>query len=81
MEEVARSGDLPIPPYLQDTHYKGAVKLGHGIGYKYPHDYENNYVEQQYLPDDLKDRRFYHPSSNGHEAEIRELFERIKKQQ
>ena len=81
MGEVARTGDKPIPGPLQDTHYKGASKLGRGIGYLYPHDYENNYVEQQYLPDDLKDCRFYHPSSNGHEAEIRELFERIKKQQ
>lgn len=79
MAEVGRSGDLPIPAPLQDTHYKGATKLGHGIGYLYPHDYENNYVEQQYMPDELKDRIFYHPSDNGHEAEIKELFERIKK--
>ena len=79
MEEVARSGDLPIPPYLQDTHYKGAVKLGHGIGYKYPHDYENNYVDEQYLPDEIKDMRFYNPSSNGYEKDITDLFNRIKK--
>ncbi len=79
MEEVARSGDLPIPPYLQDTHYKGAVKLGHGIGYKYPHDYENNYVDEQYLPDAIKDMKFYNPSSNGYEKDITDLFDRIKK--
>lgn len=78
-EEVSRSGDLPIPPALQDTHYKGAVKLGRGIGYKYPHEYENNYVEQQYLPDAIKDMKFYNPSDNGHEKEIKELFSRIKK--
>ncbi len=80
MAEVASTGDLPIPPYLQDTHYKGAVKLGKGVGYLYPHDFENNYVKQQYLPDELKDRKFYHPSDNGHEAEIKELFDRIKKE-
>ena len=78
-EEVERTGDLPIPPALQDTHYKGAVKLGRGLGYKYPHDFENNYVEQQYLPDAIKDRKFYHPSANGHEKEITDLFDRIKK--
>lgn len=79
MEEVARSGDLPIPPALQDTHYKGAAKLGRGQGYLYPHNYENNYVSQQYMPDKLKDTHFYHPSDNGHEAKIKELFKKIKK--
>lgn len=78
MEEVARSGDLPIPPYLQDTHYKGAEKLGRGIGYKYPHMYENNYVDEQYLPDAIKDAKFYNPSANGYEKDITELFDRIK---
>lgn len=50
MEEVRRSGNLPIPAHLQDAHYKGAAKLGRGTGYKYAHDYPNHYVEQQYLP-------------------------------
>lgn len=80
MEEVAQSGDLPIPAPLQDTHYKGAQKLGRGIGYLYPHDFENNYVKQQYLPDELVGRKFYNPSDNAHEAEIKELFRRIKKE-
>ncbi len=79
MDEVARSGDLPIPPYLQDTHYKGAEKLGHGIGYKYPHNYENNYVDEQYLPDAIKNMKFYNPSGNGYEKDITDLFDRIKK--
>ena len=78
MEEVARTGDLTIPAALQDTHYKGAAKLGRGQGYLYPHSFENNYVEQQYMPDAVKDRVFYHPSDNGHEKEIKELFTRIK---
>ncbi len=67
-----------IPPHLQDAHYKSAGKLGRGTGYKYAHDYENHYVEQQYLPDELVGRRFYIPSGNGYEKEIRKYFEKIK---
>lgn len=79
MAEVEHSGDLPIPPHLQDAHYKGAAKLGRGTGYLYPHIYENNYVNQQYMPDELTDTKFYHPSDNGNEARIQELFRKIKK--
>ena len=78
MSEVANSGDLSIPNALRDTHYKGAVKLGRGDGYLYPHEFENNYVKQQYLPDELVDRRFYNPTENGHEKEIKEYFKKIK---
>lgn len=53
------AGDLPIPSYLQDAHYKSAGKLGRGIGYLYPHDYPGGYVEQQYLPDKIKDVTIY----------------------
>ena len=60
MEEVERSGNLPIPPYLQDAHYHASAELGRGIGYKYPHDFPGNWVEQQYLPDAIKDAEFYH---------------------
>ncbi len=60
MDEVERSGNLPIPPYLQDAHYKASKELGRGVGYKYPHDYPGNWVEQQYLPDAIKDSEFYH---------------------
>ena len=58
-EEVRRSGNLPIPSHLQDAHYKGAAKLGHGTGYKYAHDYPNHYVEQQYLPYELTGKKYY----------------------
>ena len=71
MSEVERSGDLPIPPHLQDAHYKGAAKLGHGTRYLYPHEYKNNYVKQQYLPDGLTDRVFYKPTDIGYEAKIK----------
>ncbi|MGF7145241.1 putative ATPase [Anaerotaenia torta] len=67
-----------IPAHLMDAHYKGAAGLGHGIGYLYPHDYENHYVKQQYLPDEIKDRVFYVPSDNGYEARIQEYFKKIK---
>lgn len=60
MQEVQRSGNLPIPPYLQDAHYRASSKLNRGIGYKYPHNFPGNWVEQQYLPDQLKDAEFYH---------------------
>ncbi|MCR5792921.1 MAG: replication-associated recombination protein A [Lachnospiraceae bacterium] len=66
-----------IPAYLMDAHYGGAKELGHGIGYKYAHNYKNHYVKQQYLPDEHKDAVFYRPSENGYEKNIREYFERI----
>ena len=56
---VSFAGDLPIPDHLKDAHYKSAAKLGHGVDYLYPHDYPNGYVEQQYLPDKIKDVNIY----------------------
>lgn len=61
-----------IPVHLQDAHYKGSSKMGHGVGYKYAHDYPNHYVKQQYLPDEIKDTVFYRPSEMGYEQKIRE---------
>ncbi|MDE7282209.1 MAG: replication-associated recombination protein A [Lachnospiraceae bacterium] len=78
MKEVEQSGNLPIPTHLQDAHYKGAAKLGHGTGYKYAHDYPNHYVEQQYLPYELNGKEFYRPSGNGYEVKIKEHMKRIK---
>ncbi len=66
-----------IPAHLMDAHYKGAAKLGHGLGYKYAHDYENHYVKQQYLPEEVKNERFYQPSDNGYEKKIQEYFRQI----
>ena len=78
MSEIEKSGNLPIPTHLQDAHYKGAAKLGHGTGYKYAHDYPNHYVEQQYLPYELNGKEFYRPSGNGYEVKIKEHMKRIK---
>lgn len=75
---VNATGNLPIPTHLQDAHYKGAEKLGHGVGYKYAHAYKNNYVKQQYLPYELSGREFYKPSGNGYEVKIKEHMKRIK---
>ena len=76
--DSVRSVKTTVPVHLQDAHYKGSANLGHGIGYKYAHDYPNHYVEQQYLPNEIKDAKFYVPSDNGYEKEIKEYFRKIK---
>ena len=78
MKVVENERTATIPAYLLDAHYKAAEKLGHGIGYKYAHVYKNNYVKQQYLPDEIKDYVFYKPSDNGYEKNIQEYFRKIK---
>lgn len=80
MKTVADTRIMPVPAHLQDRHYKGAEKLGHGLGYKYAHDYPNHYVTQQYLPDGVEGMRFYEPSENGYEKKIREHMEFIKRE-
>lgn len=77
--ESVKSVRTTVPPHLQDSHYKGAAKLGHGVGYKYAHDYPNHYVEQQYLPTEILGSRFYEPTENGYEKNIREHLDRIRK--
>ena len=68
--------DYRIPVHLMDSHYKGAAKLGHGTGYLYAHDFAHHYVDQQYLPDEVKGERFYRLSDSGYEKTIREHFEK-----
>ena len=77
-QSVREQGNLPIPVHLQDAHYKGAARLGHGQGYLYAHDYPDHYVKQQYLPYELNGKEFYHPSGNGYEAKVREHMKRLK---
>ena len=81
MKAVEETGNLPIPAHLQDAHYKGAAKLGHGTGYLYSHDYPNHYVEQQYLPYELNGREFYAPSGNGYEVKVKEHMKRLKEEE
>lgn len=80
MRTVEETGNLPVPTHLQDAHYKGAAKLGHGAGYQYAHDYPNHYVNQQYLPYELSGREFYRPDGNGYEQKIKEHMSRIKRE-
>ena len=77
-DAVKKIGDCPVPPHLRDAHYSGSKELGH-VGYLYAHDYENHYVQQQYLPDALVESTFYEPGDLGHEHQIREWFAKIKK--
>ena len=72
-----QSVQTTVPAHLQDAHYSGHEKLGHGTGYKYAHDFPNHYVEQQYLPDKILGSRFYEPTENGYEQKIREYFGKI----
>lgn len=78
METVKDQTTAPVPSHLQDAHYKSAGKLGHGIGYKYSHDYPNHYVRQQYLPDTLVGTQFYEPTDMGYEKNIKEHMRRIQ---
>ena len=79
MKSVKEEPIGKIPPYLRDAHYSGAKDLGRGIGYKYPHNFEYNWVKQQYLPDELVGRTFYKLTENGYEKSIRAYFRRIGK--
>ena len=80
MRAVNDTENVTIPIHLKDAHYKGASKLGHGVDYKYAHDYKNHYVKQQYLPYELEGEEFYHISDMGYEAKIKEHMKRIKKE-
>ena len=78
--ESVRNIKTTVPTHLQDAHYKGSQKLGHGIGYQYAHDYKNHYVHQQYLPDEIKNARFYEPGYLGHEKQTKEWLQKLREQ-
>ena len=67
-----------VPANLRYSHYSGAVKLEHGVGYKYAHDYPGHYVKQQYLPDELVGKIYYQPTENGIEKKISESLRRLR---
>ena len=79
MEYVEKHPAYNIPGYLRDASYKGAKELGRGIGYKYAHDYEEHFVEQQYLPDEVKDEKFYTPGELGYEIQAGERLKHLYK--
>ena len=68
-----------IPPHLKDSHYSGAAKMGRGLTYLYPHSYPNHYVKQQYLPDNIKNRKYYTYGDNKTEKAFKEYWEKLKK--
>ena len=74
---VKSTGNLTIPSHIQDAHYRSATKLNRGIGYLYPHDYPNHWVQQQYMPEEIKDAKLYEPSDSGFEKQINEYHENI----
>ncbi|MBR5931585.1 MAG: replication-associated recombination protein A [Lachnospiraceae bacterium] len=78
MEAVRTTDIKTVPPHLQDAHYDGSGKLGHGVGYQYAHDYPEHYVKQQYLPDELLGKTFYHPGNLGYEKTMKERLDRLK---
>ncbi|MDL0420510.1 replication-associated recombination protein A [Caldibacillus thermoamylovorans] len=74
--ENGRSGE--VPDHLKDAHYLGAKKLGRGIDYKYPHDYESGWVKQQYLPDLIAGKKYYQPKKTGkYESALAQVYEKI----
>lgn len=79
--EVVKSTTTTVPVHLQDKHYGGAEKLGHGVGYLYAHDFPEHYVKQQYLPDEILGRTFYHPTDMGEEKEIAERLKRLRERE
>ena len=76
--ESVKNQKTTVPTHLQDAHYKGSAQLGHGVGYKYAHDYPEHYVKQQYLPDEIRDTRFYEPTDIGYEKGIKERLGRLR---
>ena len=77
--ESGKTGEMPA--HLKDAHYAGSAKLGNGVGYVYPHNYPNHYAPQQYLPDALKDRVYYHPGDNKTEQAGEAYWKKIKGQE
>ena len=74
LAEVRSKNCGTVPMHLRDAHYKGASKLGHGLDYKYAHDYPYHFVHQQYFPDKMEERVYYHPTENGREARMKEYL-------
>lgn len=79
LEDIASSDTGDVPEHLKDSHYKGAKSLGHGEGYKYPHSYPDSYVPQQYLPDAIKNKKYYIPKDNKLENATKAYWDAIKK--
>ena len=78
---IKSNGASSVPAHLKDSHYSGAKDLGHGLNYKYPHNYNKNYVEQSYLPDELSEENFYKPGNLGREKKVKDFLSYLKENQ
>lgn len=78
--DAVKNSKATIPVHLQDAHYKGAEKLGHGVGYEYAHNFPKHFSRQQYLPDELVGQVFYQPSENGYEKQIQTHMKWLKEE-
>ncbi|GAA2053074.1 replication-associated recombination protein A [Catenulispora yoronensis] len=78
MEDVRKGLAGPVPPHLRDAHYSGAQTLGHGQGYVYAHDVPGGVAAQQYAPDAVQGRQYYHPTRHGAEARYSDVYDRVK---
>lgn len=78
MSSVEEDELPPVPPHLRDSHYPGAKKLGHGKGYKYPHNYPDHFTPQDYLPPELRGKKYYEPSDSGYEKKIKEYLKGLE---
>ena len=76
--EVSQSGNLPVPLHLRNAPTQLMKDLNYHKGYKYAHDYEGNYVEQEYLPKEIKDKKFWFSQNNPQETKIQEFLKRLK---
>lgn len=81
MQVVEQETISGVPSHLQDAHYKGAAKLGHGIGYQYAHNFDEHYVKQQYLPDELVGKTFYQMGDLGYERKMKEWIKHLKERE
>ena len=79
MQDIESKDTGDIPEHLKDSHYAGSAKMGHGIDYKYPHSYPDHYIRQQYLPDNIKDAKYYEYGDNKVEQAAKQYWDRIKK--
>lgn len=80
IQDIENGKGGEVPDHLKDAHYSGAKKLGRGLDYKYPHDYKGGWVDQQYLPDTLKRKKYYEPKTTGkYEAALAQVYDNINK--
>jgi putative ATPase len=78
LDDVRRGLAGPVPSYLRDAHYRGAQQIGHGRGYRYPHDEPGGVAAQQYAPDAVAARTYYKPTRYGAEARLADLWDKLR---